>query len=87
MEQKHTLSISAWNINGYTANNHIIREEIINFIDSDIFFVSETHLKKDQIIDMDQYEFISQVRKNNIRKKTKKDNGWNWISHKKTPVS
>ena len=41
-----TIRIGSWNLNGYTLNNYVLRDDIINYIDCDVYFVSETHLNE-----------------------------------------
>ena len=33
-------------MNGFTLNNYVLRDNIINYIDCEVYFVSESHLKE-----------------------------------------
>ena len=47
-----TLTFSCWNVNGWTEKNKELRTEIIKNIDSDIFFLNETHLVRQSNIEI-----------------------------------
>ena len=52
------LSIASWNINGWTDQNSILREEIIRLEDFDILCLSETHLKDGKNIDIQGFTWF-----------------------------
>ena len=49
------LTVSTWNVNGWTDRNARLRAEILSYVNSDIICVSETHLKGDLQLDMNNY--------------------------------
>ncbi len=49
----------SWNVRGWTKNNEIIRQIFIEKLQPDILFVSETHLKINDTILIDNYNFCS----------------------------
>ncbi len=53
----------SWKVNGSTENNNILRQCIIHHLDSDILCLCETHLEGYKSINIDDYEFISNIRK------------------------
>ncbi len=48
----------SWNVRGWTKNNEIIRKIFIEELQSDILCVSETHLKGNDTILIDNYKFL-----------------------------
>ena len=58
------LNIASWNVNGWTNNNSILREEIIKCLNCDIICLSETHLTAGKNIEIPGYTW----RGNNRRK-------------------
>ena len=49
---KSTFTVSILNVNGWTETNGQLREDIINYISSDIFGIVETHLTGDKNINV-----------------------------------
>lgn len=52
-----------WNINGWTPNNRILRETIIAHLKPDILCLCETHLEKEETIQLEGYHFVPFNRK------------------------
>ena len=61
-ENKRTLSISCWNVNGWTLNNSILRSSIIVNKNSDIVCICETHLRDHDVINMTGYAWYGHNR-------------------------
>ena len=51
---------------------YVLRDDIINYIDCDVYFVSETHLKEGEKIDVKDYTWDGQSRKINVKKHQKR---------------
>ena len=51
-----------WNINGWTENNCILRENIISHLKPHILCIIETHLDRDRTIQVNGYQFIKHNR-------------------------
>ena len=73
--QSPPITISSWNINGWTRNNSSLRENIIKYINSDIFCLIETHLDKDRSIDCDGYTCYLHNRSSRHRNPSKASGG------------
>ena len=71
-----TITIGSWNLNGYILNNYVLRDEIINYIDCDVYFISETHLKEGEKINVQDYTWDCQSSKMNVKKHQKRVMGW-----------
>lgn len=49
-----------------------MRDEIFNYVDCDVFFVSETHLKKGEDIKIENFSWMGQSRSINVKKNQKR---------------
>ena len=47
-----------WNINGWTEANQLIRKTVIHLFNPDILCITETHLEKEQSIEVTGFKFI-----------------------------
>ena len=65
--ERETLSLLSWNINGWYENTKHIRANIITGLNPDIAVVCETHLKPDEQIYVNNFHCISHNRKGHIR--------------------
>ncbi len=52
----------AWNVNGWTDTNQILRQIVIHHFNPDILFITETYLEKDENIKITSYTYISHHR-------------------------
>ena len=49
------MTVSTWNINGWTNSNKSLRQAILISLNYDIYCINETHLKFDDVIDVQGY--------------------------------
>ena len=59
-------------MNGYNLNNYVLRDDIINYVDCDVYLVSETHLNEGEKIYVNDYTWDGQSRKINVKKHQKR---------------
>ena len=60
---KELLSLSCWNINGWTNANRVLKSQIIQQFDSDVMCLLETHLKNDEAVCVNNYTWFGYNRK------------------------
>ena len=56
------LTLCSWNVNGWNASNHIIRELLLKHFDHDVIFICESHLKLKESISLSNYKWYGQNR-------------------------
>lgn len=54
----------SWNVNGWTTHNQTLRKLLLNHLNPDIICLSETHLKGNDTICLDNYHFFGYSREN-----------------------
>ena len=57
------MKINVLNVNGWNKSNHNLREELIKFGNPDVMCVTETHLKNDETLSIDGFDFYGSNRK------------------------
>jgi len=57
------LNVGSWNVNGWTGENSVLRESIINKLDLDVVCISETHLKNNEHIEFEGFTCFNNNRK------------------------